>query len=325
LRKQMVGDNERRRALSRQARERGLQAGDTDATLGASKQIRHLDHTERDGPAPAGNHKPDSTRGGPAPPAAGTAQQEWPLRSPEPGNGVRPVPIGYRDLVSDVERRTGVDFQQARAGAEATVVALARALRQQDRERLLAVVPNELTQGHSVEAEDARGDLDGFLAEVARISRRTPEQARYQAEATLAALADQDAQLLGSLDVPADLRRLLGTGEADGRPIGPQGHTRQLTGPELDAALAELPQWSGTEQELSRTIQLPRENLQRVLERLKLMSVQRARGPQIARPAPDTAVLTVRTGRVGAVTSLDVELAHRIDAEIEAAGAGVGG
>ena len=321
----MVGDNERRRALARAARERGLRAGDTGATLGAGKQIRHLDNSDRNGPAAAGNHKPDSTRGGPAPPPAGTPQQEWPLRRPEPDGQLQPVPIGYRDLVSEVERRTGVDFQQARDGAGATVVALARALREQDRERLLAAVPTELTQGRRTEADPPREDLDGFLTEVARISGRTPEQARYQAEATLAALADQDADLLGSLDVPAGLRQLLGTGEADGRPIGPQGRTRRLTGQQLAAALSELPQWSGTEQELTRTIQLPRENLQRVLDRLRLMSVQRARGPQISRPAPDTAVLTVRTGRVGAVTDLDVDLAHRIDSEIEAAGAGVAG
>ncbi|MEV1146630.1 hypothetical protein AB0I76_23655, partial [Micromonospora sp. NPDC049799] len=67
MRKQMEGDNQRRRALAREARERGMQASETGASLSASKQLTHLDKGRRIGPAPAGQRrKPDATRGGPA-------------------------------------------------------------------------------------------------------------------------------------------------------------------------------------------------------------------------------------------------------------------
>ncbi|TDC00366.1 DUF2267 domain-containing protein, partial [Micromonospora fluostatini] len=68
MRKQMEGDNQRRRALARQARDRGRQASETGASLSATKQLSHLDRGKRGGPAPAGRHKPDSTRGGPTTP-----------------------------------------------------------------------------------------------------------------------------------------------------------------------------------------------------------------------------------------------------------------
>ena len=44
---------------------------------------------------------------------------------------------------------------------------------------------------------------------------------------------------------------------------------------------------------------------------------------RIGRPEEGTATLVVRTNRVDAVTALDVELAHRVDAAIEEAGAGL--
>ncbi|MGW4502979.1 DUF2267 domain-containing protein, partial [Micromonospora sp. NPDC004336] len=54
MRKQMEGDNQRRRALARQARERGMQASETGASLSAGKQLTHLDRGRRAGPPPAG-------------------------------------------------------------------------------------------------------------------------------------------------------------------------------------------------------------------------------------------------------------------------------
>ncbi|MFD0822505.1 hypothetical protein ACFQ0D_30260, partial [Micromonospora zhanjiangensis] len=39
--KQMEGDNQRRRALARQARQRGDRASRSGATLGSAKQVEH--------------------------------------------------------------------------------------------------------------------------------------------------------------------------------------------------------------------------------------------------------------------------------------------
>lgn len=56
--KQMEGDNQRRRALGRQSRQRGRQPSETKVTLGASKQVEHRDDKRRNGPPAAGGRKP---------------------------------------------------------------------------------------------------------------------------------------------------------------------------------------------------------------------------------------------------------------------------
>ena len=64
-------------------------------------------------------------------------------------------------------------------------------------------------------------------------------------------------------------------------------------------------------------------NLERVLRRLADLKREAGRGPHIGaltRAWPSS----LRTSRVNAVTALDVELAHRVNAAIEEAGAGMG-
>ncbi|MFB9236494.1 DUF2267 domain-containing protein [Plantactinospora siamensis] len=323
--KQMEGDNPRRRALARRARQQGEQASGTGATLGASKQPRSRPDRRRQGPEPVGRHKPPPGRVGVGP-GPTVAERPWPYPDepagePTPQAAAVPV-IRYRDLVEGVGRRTGEEFREARAGAEATVRALAAALVERDRERLLDAVPGEL-RGSDAGGVDRHRDLAGFLAEVARLCRRTPEQARYQAQATLAALAEQDPELVGSLELPPGLTDLIGPLPAGGDGVAPGGGTAPLPGPELAAALADLPYWSVEGHGLVRTIELPPENLDRVLQRLAGLKPASGRGPSIGRPGPGSAVLTVRTRRVDGVTGLDVALAHDVDAAIEEAGAGM--
>ncbi|NES30134.1 DUF2267 domain-containing protein [Micromonospora terminaliae] len=320
MRKQMEGDNQRRRALARDARERGQFPSQTGASLSASKQITSLDRRERSGPPPAGRRKPDTTRGGPAPPPAAVAERPRPLPDE------RPPPVttlGYRDLVGDVSRRAGVDFFTAKVAAEATVLALAGALDEAERERLLEAVPMKLHDVVPVEGIERRRDLPGFLDEVGRHSRLTPEQARYQAQATLAALADADGELVESLRVPDGLRDLLAPPEPGGGLVGATSATAPLDEQELRDALAQLPYWSSDRQSLVRTIELPTGNLDRVLDRLDQLRVEAGRGPQIGRPDADSAVLTVRSQQVDGVTASDVDLARRVDGAIDEAGAGM--
>ncbi|MFG1659827.1 DUF2267 domain-containing protein [Micromonospora chersina] len=320
MRKQMEGDNQRRRALARDARERGLRPSQTGASLSASKQITSLDQRERSGPPPAGRHKPDTTRGGPAPPPAAVAERPRPLPDERPA---RVTTMAYRDLVDDVSRRAGVDFSTAKVAAEATVLALAWALDEAERERLLEAVPVKLHDVVPVDGIERRQDLPGFLAEVGRRSRLTPEQARYQAQATLAALADADGDLVESLRVPDGLRDLLAPPVAGGGLVGATSAVAPLDEQELRDALAELPYWSSDRQSLVRTIELPAGNLDRVLDRLDQLRGETGRGPQIGRPDQDSAVLTVLTEQVDGVTAVDVDLARRVDDAIDEAGAGM--
>jgi len=322
--KQMEGDNQRRRALARQAREQGRRPSEVGVTLGADKQLESLDRSRRDGPPQAGSRKPNAERGGPVTPPPAPAERPMPM----PDDSVNPVGtdvavIGYRDLVSEVGRRAGVDFEQARAAAGATVTALARALDEADRQRLLDAVPGQLCDERSLAAGNRSRDLPGFLDEVARLTHRSPEQARYQAQATLSALVEQDRQLIESLDLPEALRDLLGPPPAGGGLVDPAGATAALTDEELRAALDDLPYWSGDRRRLVRTIELPSENLDRVLGRLARLRPETGRGPMVGRESPGTAVLTVWTRSLDAVTGLDVALAHQIDDAIDEVGAGV--
>ncbi|MFC7549897.1 DUF2267 domain-containing protein [Plantactinospora sp. GCM10030261] len=320
--KQMEGDNQRRRALARRARQSGRRASEADATLGASKQPSHQPDKRRSGPRPAGAHKP--VPGRPMEPSAGRPASPTPVTTrPARPPGSRVETIGYRTLVDEISRRTGVEFTDARSVAEATVAVLARALAEGDRERLLDALPAELSEDIRIETVDRQRDVAGFVAEVARLSRRTTERARYQAQATLTALADAHAGLLDSIDLPVALRELVGPLPTGGDLVGPSSGTAELAAEDLATALARLPYWSVEDGVLCRTIELPPANLDRVLDRLSRLKPELGRGPSIGRPTPDTAVLTVRTGRAEGVTGLDVDLAHRVDDAVEDAGAGL--
>ncbi|MEU6202090.1 DUF2267 domain-containing protein [Micromonospora musae] len=323
MRKQMEGDNQRRRTLARQAREQGRQPSETGVSLSASKQLTSLDRGKRAGPPPAGSrHKQDSSRGGPSPPSAGV-----PATPPaRPATGVDTggtSTMGYHTLVDDVRRRAGVDFRTAKVGAEATVLVLAFALDEAERRRLLAAVPASLRDVLPVDGIERHRDLSGFLAEVGRISGNTPEAARYQAEATLAALADADGDLIESLHVPDGLRELLEPTPVGGGVVGANTSTPPLTEADLTAVLADMPYWSGGREGLHRVVALPAENLDRVLARIERLQQETGRAPSIARPGPTAAVLTVRSRQAGAVTPQDVDLARQVDAAIDEAGAGM--
>ncbi|MEV1147918.1 4a-hydroxytetrahydrobiopterin dehydratase, partial [Micromonospora sp. NPDC049799] len=125
--------------------------------------------------------------------------------------------------------------------------------------------------------------------------------------------------------------RGIAAGEGRSDPVGSPvvGHlveasrTPPLRGDELNEALNGLPYWSGDGQALTRTVELPPDNLDRVLDRLDRLRVETGRGPRIGRPDATTAVLTVRSRQAGAVTAQDVDLAHTIDDAIDEAGAGM--
>jgi hypothetical protein len=139
--KQIEGDNPRRRALARRAREEGRSAGEEGVSLGASKQFEHTRGADRAGPPPAGAGKPDSTT--PIPPSTAPPERQWPGDPPDVYDR-QPGGLRYRDFVQDVGQRIGLEFDEARAAAEATMTVLAQSLSDADRQRLLDQLPGEL-------------------------------------------------------------------------------------------------------------------------------------------------------------------------------------
>lgn len=321
--KQMEGDNQRRRTLARRAREQGSRPSEAEATLGSSKQFEHRSQGRRDGPPPAGARKPRPHQGEPA--------QPLPPSTPPPlmdswvtdlASVPETVPVRYQEFVEDVRRRGGLDFEQARRAAEATVIALARALDERDRQRLLDAVPPAMRDDYPVVTPRQPRTLVGFLDDVARMTLKPRTQARHQAQAALNALAEQRADLVESLDIPSDIRELLAPPPAGGGLVDKTAHVSPLTEEEVQDALRVLPYWSGNRNALVRALVLPPANLDRVIRRLDQLQAEIGRRPHVERRG-DTAMIVVRTDSVDAVTALDIDLAHAVDDAVDEVGAGI--
>lgn len=232
--------------------------------------------------------------------------------------------VRYERLLHAVARMTGTDTGVARAAAEATLTALARSLPSADRARLLDALPPELTDDFPMGDGARYSTQREFVRAVSLLGRRPPEQARLRAQAVLAALAEQEPELVAELRVPDDLRPLFEVPAVGGGTYGPAGHAAPLTAAEVSHALDRLPEWTGDTRALRRTITMPPENLDRVLARIDLLRRNLGRGPDVRRArSGDSADLIVSTASVDAVTALDVDLAARIDEVIDDAGAGM--
>jgi pterin-4a-carbinolamine dehydratase len=324
--KEMEGDNQKRRALARAAREQGHRAGEAGASLGSSKQRRHAEHAERaeqNGPPPEGAHKPGPQAPRPSQPPE--PDPDWPRRSARTGEtadpGKKPQRLRYRDLISAAADTAGIDFDTAREAGRATVSVLARMVDETNRRRLLDMVPAELVEGQDVSTPISRDQI-GFVSEVGSLLGCTSEQGRMRAQAVLGAI-DAQSSVLESLDLPAALTELIRPPRPGGGIVGPDGHTAGLDEEEVRTALRRLPDWSGDTRALTRTLVLPPDQLERVLTRLARLKQQWGRGPRISRPDERTAVFVVTTTNVGAVTALDVDLASRLDDAIAQADAGL--
>ncbi|MEV0720485.1 DUF2267 domain-containing protein [Asanoa sp. NPDC050611] len=314
----MEGDNRRRRQLAREARRADRRPSAEGVTLGASKQQEHQPEKRRSGPPQAGRHKP--VAGAEQIVAPGTRAEEWPRRSPVPdastdaGAGPR---LRYRELVGEIARLTGDPFADAKELTRAVVGVTARSLDDPDGKRLVASLPGELEVPRALAGPPER-DLTMFLREVGRLVERRPEQIRVKVQAVFAVLGDAGLDL----PLPPELRSLADPLPAEDRTT--PGRPLPLSDADVVAALRDLPEWDGDHRAISRTIELPPDNLDRVLpwiERLR----ETGRAPHIARPSADTATLTAYTASTGTVTESDVALAHRVDTAIADAAGGMAG
>lgn len=229
--------------------------------------------------------------------------------------------VQHRDLVTTVADHIGVTVEEARRAAEATIATLVRSVDEPQRRQVLDVVP-ALLAGEVDAAPGPAWDGDDFVAEVSWLTGTAPEEARARAQAVLYILSRAEPDLVGELDLPGDIRDLISDPAPGGGITGPHGGTAPLTDDELAAALANLPYWTGGHRAIRRTIQLPEDNLRRVLDRIERLRDEVGRVPDIDRDG-ETATLSVYTRSVGAVTRLDVDLAHRVDDAVVEAGGGM--
>ncbi|EXG82178.1 DUF2267 domain-containing protein [Cryptosporangium arvum] len=207
--KEMEGDNRKRRALARDARDEDKSPSASGVTLGSSKQREHTRRGRRDGPPPAGAHKP-----GPDAPVAHRPHGDTePTPADEPGDRATPdegsLRLRYREVVSAAAARAGVEFDDGKSAARATIAVLAGTLDADDRRRLVAALPAELTVGPRFPAPSPPAGEADFVRTVALLAGCAPEHAQRRVQAVFAAINDEDPDVLRALSVPAGIEELV--------------------------------------------------------------------------------------------------------------------
>jgi hypothetical protein len=225
----------------------------------------------------------------------------------------------HQEFLSGVATRAGE--------ATAALAALSEHLPTEDRDALARALPTLLEHESGLDEADPH-DAATDTAVVDGIIRRTgwtPERAHY----TLAAVVDQltaEEPELGrrvALVLPDDI-------EPDGGPALPPdaasgaspGRSQPLGEDGVDRALSRLVDWSGDVTGIERTIALPAERIDLVLERVHRAERELAHRVRIVERTPTSLTVRARTESLQVVTELDVALAERVDDAVATVGSG---
>jgi uncharacterized protein (DUF2267 family) len=232
------------------------------------------------------------------------------------------MPIGYEEFIEAISRSVGIDHQSARRVTQATLATLAETLDDTGRQRLAAAIPPLFRQYLPRRTGRRDWDLAALVLAMAQRGNQPPEQARVRAQAVLATLAEREPDLPSRLPLPDDIRALFTPPDIGGGVTGATGHLAPLSPEEVDAALRRLPDWEGDTSGLRRTIVLPPDSLDLVLNGIE--NLRRDLGGGVYTRRDDgNAEVTVKTAAVDAVTAPDVDIATSIDSLITEFGAGM--
>lgn len=236
----------------------------------------------------------------------------------------------HQEFLRGVATRAGFEqTDDARLGATATLAALSEHLPAPDRDALAAALPTLLEHESGL---DDRGSATTAAAGpgsvVDGIVRRTgwaPERARYALAAVVDQLAAEEPELgrRVALVLPDDVT-------ADGGPAlppdaaseGSQGRPQPVGPDDVDRALARLVDWSGDVSGIERTIALPAERIDLVLDRVHSAERELAHRVRVVERTPTSLTLRARTESLQVVTELDLALAERVDDAVATVGSG---
>jgi uncharacterized protein (DUF2267 family)/pterin-4a-carbinolamine dehydratase len=235
----------------------------------------------------------------------------------------------HQEFLSGVATRAGVQTDDARLGATAALAALSEHLPTDDRDALAQALPTLLEQESGLDqAGDGAGDGARDTAVVDGIARRTgwtPERARRALAAVVDQLTAEDPELgrRVALVLPDDV-------EPDGGPALPpdaasgasQDRSRPLGQDGVDRALSRLVDWSGDVTGIERTIALPAERIDLVLDRIHGVERELSHRVRIVERTPTSLTVRARTESLQVVTELDVALAERVDDAVATVGSG---
>ena len=226
----------------------------------------------------------------------------------------------HQEFLAGVATRGGfAETDEARRAADAVLASVAAHLPADDRDALAAALPNLLEQEAGVDRQSDGGEPTeaGLVDEVARRTGWTPERARYALTAVTGQLAAEDGDL-GDRITRVLPPSLLGAGPAlppDAASEGAQGRPQPVDADELDRTLQrELTDWSGDRAGIERTVSLPSEHLDLLLERLRGVEQETGRRLRIVERTPTSLTVRARSERQEFVTTGDLDLAARFDA-----------
>jgi pterin-4a-carbinolamine dehydratase len=236
----------------------------------------------------------------------------------------------HQEFLSGVATRAGLEHtDDARLGATAALAAISEHLPADDRDALAAALPTLLEHESGLDGgsggTSAGAGPGGIIDGVVRRTGWAPERARYVLNAVAGQLAAEDEDLARRIRavVPSDVDVSGGPAlPPDAASEGPQGRPQPLGAEAVDRALSRLTEWSGDVTGIERTIALPSERIDLVLDRVHGAERELAHRVRIVERTPTSLTVRARTESLRVVTELDVALAERVDDAVAAVGAG---
>lgn len=233
----------------------------------------------------------------------------------------------YQDLVESVRDQAGLDSsEQARSAVSAVLATLAHSLPPQARERMARILPGWFDPAAEVPGSQEVRDGTGMLIEIGRRLETTPERARYLGQAVLDCLRSGAPDLVEYLreQLSSDVLDVLAeVGEPPRQAASAQpGVPTELSDAEIEQGLRRLTGWRGDHTGISRTVRLPADRFEPLVNRVRREARDFNDHAHVER-AGDTLTFTLRTGRPAVVTEPDLRLAERIDravAEVSSGG-----
>ena len=234
----------------------------------------------------------------------------------------------HQEFLSGVATRAGEQTDDARLGATAALAALSEHLPTDDRDALARALPTLLEQESGLDrttAGDGRATDASVVDGIARRTGWAPQRARSVLDAVVDQLTAEEPELgrRVALVLPDDV-------DPDGGPPLPpdaasgasQDRSRPLGEEGVDRALSRLVDWSGDVTGIQRTIALPTERIDLVLDRIHGVERELSHRVRIVERTPTSLTVRARTESLQVVTELDVALAERIDDAVATVGSG---
>jgi pterin-4a-carbinolamine dehydratase/uncharacterized protein (DUF2267 family) len=143
-----------------------------------------------------------------------------------------------------------------------------------------------------------------------------PERARYLAQAVLEEMQAEDPELTQTVfnELPKDVvDTLTPSGEPPDIAVSVEwGSPRRLTAEEVHSALRKLPEWSGDEHAITRTVGLPADRYDALHDQIERVAHRTLNEHASMSRSPDGLQITLRSAR-RYVTESDIALAQQIN------------